>query len=60
MTKITLHLTTAEAKLIRLALCTISTASTDVVKVNSLQQQIGRALELHELAQRNRERMNKA
>jgi hypothetical protein len=60
MTKITLQLTTAEAKLLRLALCTISISSTHFVKADTLQREIGRALELHKLAQRNMERMNKA
>jgi hypothetical protein len=60
MSTITLQLTPAEAELIRLALCNISTASTDFVKADTLQRKIGQAVELHELAQKNMERIKKA
>jgi hypothetical protein len=60
MAKITLHVTPVEAQLIRLALCTISIASVNFVKADRLQWEIGQAVALHELAQKNIKRTKRS
>ena len=60
MNKITMHISPAEAQLIRLALCSISISRSNFVKADRLQRTIGQAVEAHKLAQKNMERTKRA
>ena len=60
MHTITLHVTRTESKLLRLALCNMSTASSNFVKADRLQRKIGQAVELHGLTQKNVKRTKRA